>query len=368
MLSPKAKRNIARIIPFGLIWLVLGTLFYAMENMAIGDSEYAHFLINVDLVTFIFLALAVTCIGLLVGAIELFLLDKLFAKKSFTQKILYKLTIYIFLSYFLQIITLPIVISLDLNTSILDSRVWNKLISYNTSITHLSNSIQFIVMLVVSIFYAQISDNIGHRTLMNFVTGKYHSPTEEIRIFMFSDMKSSTKIAEKLGHIRYFELLKEYYIDLSDAIIKYSGEIYQYVGDEIVVSWRFKAGLENNNCIKCFFAMKDDLRKRAEWYNEYFGHIPDFKAGFHFGKVTTGEIGALKKEIIFTGDVLNTTSRIQEKCNSYNVDNLISSGLIDLLNVKGFYELKELGEIELRGREANINLYTVVQESNHNIN
>jgi adenylate cyclase len=223
-------------------------------------------------------------------------------------------------------------------------------------------------MLVVSIFYAQISENIGHRILLNFVTGKYHSPTEEIRIFMFSDMKSSTKIAEKLGHIRYFELLKEYYIDLSDAIIKYSGEIYQYIGDEIVVSWRLKAGLKNNNCIKCFFAMKDDLRKRAEWYSENFDHFPDFKAGFHFGKVTTGEIGALKKEIIFTGDVLNTTARIQEKCNSYNADNLISSELIDLLNVKGFYELKELGEIELRGREANINLYTVVQKSNHNIN
>jgi adenylate cyclase len=223
-------------------------------------------------------------------------------------------------------------------------------------------------MLVVSIFYAQISDNIGHKTLMNFVTGKYHSPREEKRIFMFSDMKASTKIAEKLGHIRYFELLKEYYINLSDAIIKYSGEIYQYVGDEIVVSWRLKVGLKNNNCIKCFFAMKDDLKKRSKWYSESFGHIPDFKAGFHFGKVTTGEIGALKKEIIFTGDVLNTTARIQEKCNSYDIDNLISAELIDLLNVKGFYKTKELGEIKLRGREANINLFTIEQETNSNLN
>ena len=364
MLSPKAKRNIARIIPFGLIWLLLGTIFYAIENMAIGDSEYADFPLKIDLVTFIFLALAITCVGFLVGVIELFLMDKLFAKKSFTKKILYKLTIYIFLSYFLQIITFPIAISLELNASIFDSRVWDKLIVYNTSITHLSNSVQFIVMLVVSIFYAQISDNIGHRTLMNFVTGKYHSPTEEIRIFMFSDMKSSTKIAEKLGHIRYFELLKEYYIDLSDAIIKYSGEIYQYIGDEIVVSWRLKAGLKNNNCINCFFAMKEDLRKRAGWYGENFSYIPDFKAGFHFGKVTTGEIGALKKEIIFTGDVLNTTARIQEKCNSYNVDNLVSSELIDLLNAESFYKTRELGEIKLRGREANINLFTIEQESN----
>ena len=110
--------------------------------------------------------------------------------------------------------------------------------------------------------------------------------------------------------------------------------------------------------------MKEDLRKRAGWYGENFSYIPDFKAGFHFGKVTTGEIGALKKEIIFTGDVLNTTARIQEKCNSYNVDNLVSSELIDLLNAESFYKTRELGEIKLRGREANINLFTIEQESN----
>ena len=57
MLSPKAKRNIARIIPFGLIWFVLGTIFFAIENIAVGDSDFAYFLIGVDLVTFIFLAL-----------------------------------------------------------------------------------------------------------------------------------------------------------------------------------------------------------------------------------------------------------------------------------------------------------------------
>ena len=217
-------------------------------------------------------------------------------------------------------------------------------------------------MLIVSIFYAQISDNIGHKTLMNFVTGKYHSPTEEIRIFMFSDMKSSTKIAEKLGHIRYFELLKEYYIDLSDAIINYSGEIYQYVGDEIVVSWSLRAGLENNNCIKCFFAMKEDLRKRAAWYDNTFGVIPDFKAGFHFGKVTTGEIGALKKEIIFTGDVLNATDRIQGLCNQYKVDLLISSDLIESLNLNSEFTYNSLGESELIGKTEKIELYTVVNE------
>lgn len=172
-------------------------------------------------------------------------------------------------------------------------------------------------------------------------------------------MKSSTTIAEKLGHIKYFELLSEYYFDLSEAIIKYSGEIYQYIGDEIVVSWKYKDGVENNNCIGCFFSMKEDLGKRVNWYTKYFGLLPTFKAGFHYGKVTIGEIGALKKEIVFTGDVLNSTARIQGLCNQYKVDILISDDLKKILNLDSEFQIKSLGKNEIRGKKENMELYTI---------
>ena len=198
---------------------------------------------------------------------------------------------------------------------------------------------------------------------MNFFTGKYHSPTEELRIFMFSDMKSSTTIAEQLGHIKYFELLKEYYSDFSEAIIQHFGEIYQYVGDEIIISWKYEDGIANNNCLKCFFAMKEDLHKRADWYSATYGVIPTFKAGLHFGKVTTGEIGELKKEIIFTGDVLNTTARIQGLCNQLNVDLLISGDLRQGIPIQPKFTIQSLGKNELKGKEESMELYTVSQSS-----
>ncbi len=211
----------------------------------------------------------------------------------------------------------------------------------------------------VSLFYNEISENLGHGTLANFFTGKYHTPKEEKRIFMFLDMKSSTTIAESLGHVKYFEMLREYYFDLSDPIVKYSGEIYQYVGDEIIVSWRLKSVLENNNCIQCFFAMKEAIRKEATKYKEKFGLLPEFKAGFHLGKVTTGEIGVIKKDIIFTGDVLNTTARIQGLCNTYKVDILISGDLIKELDIHSQFKIRTLGENELRGRDEKIELFTI---------
>ena len=205
----------------------------------------------------------------------------------------------------------------------------------------------------------EISDNIGQGVLLNFFKGKYHQPIEEERIFMFLDMKSSTTIAEKLGHVEYFKMLKAYYSDLSDPIVEHAGELYKYVGDEVIISWTLQKGLSNNNCLNCFFAMKQALKQQATKYHATFGLLPTFKAGLHYGKVTTGEIGVIKKEITFTGDVLNTTARIQGLCNDYQTDVLISAQLVELLNLDEEFQLQELGETELRGRNEKIDLFTI---------
>lgn len=361
ILSPKAIRNISRIIPFGLIWFVSGMIFFVIETAAMGGLEQRpSTAIQIDFKIFIFGTLANMLLGLFVGAVEVLFLNQVFAKKSLTRKIIYKTLFYTSVILVIILITYPIAVSMELDTNLFDKRVWSRLSEFLTSFTHLSNDLQLAVQLGVSLFYAEISENIGHGILINFFTGKYHTPTEEKRIFMFLDMKSSTTIAETLGHTRYFELLKAYYIDLSDAIIRFSGELYQYVGDEIVVSWKYEKGIQNNNCIKCFLAMKEDLRKRADWYDKNFGLVPGFKAGFHLGEVTTGEIGALKKEIIFTGDVLNATARIQGLCNQYQVDLLISEDLVLSLDLDSEFQIKSLGKNELRGKMENLELYTIV--------
>ncbi len=362
MLSPKAKRNISRVIPFGIIWLFFSWVFLSIEYMALGSMQnVADSAIKMDLPIFIFSSLAITLVGLIVGMLEILYINKLFINKSFAKKFFFKLIIYALFLFVIILITFPIAASLELETHVLDPLVWERYLIFLTSNTNLSTNLQLTVLLSISLFYAEISENIGHGILLNFFTGKYHKPTEEKRIFMFTDMRNSTSIAEKLGHIRYFGLLREYYSDLSDAIVKHNGELYQYVGDEVIVSWRFKKGIANQNCLACFFAMKADLQKHAKKYKKKFGLVPDFKAGMHFGKVTTGEIGALKKEIIFTGDVLNATARIQGMCNALGVDLLMSEKLKEELILLPSYKFKAMGEVELRGKSEKLELFTAEQ-------
>ncbi|MFX0557769.1 adenylate/guanylate cyclase domain-containing protein [Maribacter sp. CXY002] len=360
VLSPKTKRNISRILPFGVIWLVLGWVnLFSQESVKQGQNLDISSAINVTPEVFVFASIAVTVVGLIVGAIEVAWLGNLFSKKSFSQKIGYKVVFYTLFLLVVIIIAFPIAAGVELHVSPLDSIVWERFMNFIPSIEFASTLVSISFSLFVSLFYSEISENIGHGVLIKFFTGKYHKPIEEKRIFLFSDMKSSTTIAEQLGHIKYFELLREYYSDFSDAIIRHSGEVYQYIGDEVVISWKYEDGIRANNCINCFFAMKEDLGIRAEWYTATFGLAPDFKAGLHVGHVTTGEIGALKKEIIFTGDVLNTTARIQGLCNKYNVDNLVSEDLITALQLDNEFRITSLGKNELKGKEDNLELFTV---------
>ena len=155
-------------------------------------------------------------------------------------------------------------------------------------------------------------------------------------------------------------MLKEYYSDLSKPILDYGGEIYQYVGDEIVITWKVEKEFAEN-VLGCFFAMKQVIKKRHYSYKLKYGLVPTFKAGVHYGQVTTGEIGLIKKDIVFTGDTLNATARIQGLCNQYDVDLLVSAIFKDSVESSDSYAFELLGEVELRGRNQPIELYSVRQ-------
>ncbi|NNE04090.1 MAG: adenylate/guanylate cyclase domain-containing protein [Eudoraea sp.] len=360
-LSPKTKRNIARIIPFGVIWLAVGWFNLFIEAAATGNKNLdPSAIITLTTEVFVFASIAVTLVGLLFGSIEVLWLGNLFSKRNFAQKIFFKTGFYTVFMLVIIGVMYPLAASVELQLTPLDTRVWQKFSNYLISLDFISTLVSLSFSLFLSLFYSEISQNIGHGVLINFFTGKYHSPTEEKRIFMFLDMKSSTTIAEQLGHIKYFELLKEYYADFSEAIVQYSGEIYQYVGDEIVISWKYKDGIANNNCLKCFFAMKAALLIKAPWYSSTFGLVPSFKAGLHYGIVTTGEIGALKKEIIFTGDVLNTTARIQGLCNELKVDLLVSEKLSKNFHLDSEFQIKPIGHRTLKGKEESLTLCTIL--------
>jgi adenylate cyclase len=211
-------------------------------------------------------------------------------------------------------------------------------------------------------FVSIVSTLIGKGVLWNLFIGKYHKPREEDRIFMFLDITSSTAIAEKLGHLKYLSLLNDFFQDIAEPIEKTGGEIYKYVGDEVIITWKFPGRDRKNDCVLCFHYIEEKIRNKSSFYMKKYGLVPTFKAGMHCGIAVTGEVGYKRREIAFIGDVLNTASRIEGECNNFNRALLISGELAKLLDPADRIILREEGQVNLRGREKEVKLYSIIFE------
>jgi len=216
-----------------------------------------------------------------------------------------------------------------------------------------------LAMVFVISFIRRVSRMLGQHALVNFVLGKYHKPVEEERVFMFLDLKASTTIAETLGHKRYHGFLNDFFYDITPAIIDCKGEIYQYVGDEVVVTWAKDQGLRDANCINCYFGAVGAIAKASDKYERKYGFVPAFKAGYHSGTVTAGLIGDIKRDIVFNGDTVNTASRIRSECTVLKRNLLLSGQLLEQLSISSYLTPESVGRIKLRGKEEEIDLYGI---------
>ena len=215
----------------------------------------------------------------------------------------------------------------------------------------LKNCMIWGVVVAVTQLFLQINNKFGQGVFWNILRGKYNTPKEESRIFMFLDLNSSTTIAEKLGDKKYHSFLKDLFTDITNPILDNKGEIYQYVGDEVIVAWKYNDGIPNSKCVHCFFDIKYHLQQLNSKYIRLYGLAPTFKAGIHCGKVVAGEVGIIKRDITYSGDVLNTTSRIQDMCKEFNQEIIVSGDLAASLRLAGNFAAQTLGSIKLKGKQ-----------------
>ncbi len=208
-------------------------------------------------------------------------------------------------------------------------------------------------------FVRQLNRMLGPGTLMSLLLGRYHRPVAEDRIFMFLDLNNSTAIAAALGPLRFNDFKNDFFHDLAEPVLETSGQIYQYVGDEAVVTWTIERGLRQGNCLRCVFLVSERIHEQKDRYRVRYGIVPEFKAGLHGGPVVTAEIGDIKKDIVHSGDTVNTTARVEAQCRPLERRVLVSEALLRRCQVPEELEIEDMGERELRGKVEALRLYSV---------
>jgi adenylate cyclase len=338
-MTPEKKlkaRNILIIIGIGLIFGLLYNFLF-----------YPH-----SLTEFLEAGVISILIGFMVGILEQFLLIKKLQKISFLYASLIRSLVYSLLTS----IILCLVLSIEF--SIVDQiDYFDAVGQYLLSPLFRRDFLFTFFFIVIMLFLLQIILLVGASNFFRLILGLYHQPREVSKVFMFVDLKGSTSIAEKLSNKAFSELIRDYFNDISDAILLYDGEVYQYVGDEIIVVWPIRS--KNLNCIRCFFKMIQIMDKKKNTYESKFGLYPEFKASIHAGKVIITSVGKQKKELVYHGDVLNTTSRIEGKCNELKQKLLISEDMLKYIDFGKDYVVEEKGKIELRGKEHKLSVYGV---------
>jgi adenylate cyclase len=219
--------------------------------------------------------------------------------------------------------------------------------------------IYYFCMTLVINFINQVNKKYGPGILLPLMLGRYRTPKEEARIFMFMDLKSSTATAEELGHLKYSSFIRDCFADINAVLYLFRAQVYQYVGDEIVVTWPESEGIKNHYCIEFYFACLKQFRRRSDYYKTTYGFLPDFKAGIHTGLVSAVEIGEVKRDIAYHGDTLNTAARIQSVCNEYKKSFIASKVLLDKVGTHPNMQTEALGEILLKGKASKVGLVGV---------
>jgi adenylate cyclase len=213
-----------------------------------------------------------------------------------------------------------------------------------------------VVFLVVINLVLGVTNIIGPRAFLNFFIGRYHTPVEENRFVLFVDIAGSTGLAERLGGIAIHRLLDHTFRLLTLAVVDYRGEVLNYVGDEIIVTWPERSGAIDCRPLRCFVAMREELSRASSQLEHEFGAAPRIRGSLHFGPVIIGEIGDVKRAIVFNGDVMNTAARLEELSRNVEGGFLASHAAMQRFNSAPPFPVHDLGQLPIRGRADGIDV------------
>ncbi len=247
---------------------------------------------------------------------------------------------------------------------------WLKINTYETIFPHslydffaTKKVFEFLgIALIISLFsnfLDELHRKLGRDAIYNLVLGKYHQVKKEERLFLFIDLNNSTDLAEEMGEMEFSHFFQDFFYDISEPIARYFGRVYQYVGDEVVVTWPVKKGIRFAVCTRCFFAIQKQIRRYEDQYMKRYGKVPGFKAALHGGNIVVSEVGKYKSEIAYHGDVLNTTARMLSKCHDFSAEFIVSDYILEKVEMPKYLQAESLGAFQLKGKQQELQLHSV---------
>ena len=340
-----------------IAWMIMGILITVYDYMVLQTGNSAGLAADYSFLVNAARNVGAGLIGgILGGSIMVFYVNEKLQDKPYGYTIIVVSVCFILIVALISVLMGIIIVPMKTGRPLYDPVAWLSFLEFMKDPSHVKAVMAWSFVVGTTQLLLQINSKFGQTNFWNIIRGKYNQPKEEKKIFMFLDLNSSTAIAEQLGDETYHSLLKDFFADITAPILDHHGSIYQYVGDEVVISWDYNEGVKDEHCIRCFFDLKRHIQLRKKKYLDRYSLVPSFKAGIHCGKVIAGEVGIIKRDITYSGDVLNTTSRILNKCGEFHEEVIASSDILSALKISTSYITRPLGAIKLKGKSKEVML------------
>ena len=357
--QPKLIENIKRIGIICTLWIICLIFYYliiyfAIDEVGPGKIEFVQQIITGFILGLLF--------GLANGFLEVFIFRQRFKRLKFGYTVILKT--FLFITTFIASVMVFILIQnyLLVQVGLFEKPNENEIAEFFGSSVFLKHGLYAILFSFGINFLLQIDNKMGKNVLFNLFFGRFHRPHKQEKIIMFLDLTSSTTIAEKIGDYKYSAFLRDFFYDLDEIISETRGAVYQYIGDEVVIFWDVKDGIDNSNCIRCYFESIKSIYNKKDKYNQLYGEFPQFKAGIHLGEVVVTEVGGLKSEIAYHGDTINTASRLCAAAKNYESGLLISAELLSFLRyLDDSYSIESVGLVKFKGKKHDIAAFSVCE-------
>src|SRR5919201_1330829 len=184
-------------------------------------------------------------------------------------------------------------------------------------------------------------------------------PPQEVRktvTIVFSDLKGSTAMGEKLDSEAVREVMSRYFDEMRAALERHGGTIEKYIGDAIMAVFGLPRVHEDDalRAVRAANEMREHLAALNDELDQRWGVTIGNRTGVNTGEVVAGEPTTGQR--LVTGDTVNTAARLEQAAPTRDV--LLGETTYRL--VRHAVDAEAVEPLELKGKAERVNAYRLI--------
>jgi class 3 adenylate cyclase/tetratricopeptide (TPR) repeat protein len=184
-------------------------------------------------------------------------------------------------------------------------------------------------------------------------------PPQEVRktvTIVFSDLKGSTAMGEKLDSEAVREVMTRYFDEMRAALERHGGVVEKYIGDAIMAVFGLPRVHEDDavRAVRAALEMRARLAELNEEIEQRWGVTIGNRTGVNTGEVVAGDPAAGQR--LVTGDTVNTAARLEQAAPTNEV--LVGEPTYRL--VRHAVSVEPVEPLELKGKAERVPAYRLV--------